>query len=298
MFALANVTDTAIEVDGQAWMKVDRSDLPLLLEGLRDRHVRVRLANGCQPNMMPTESEYRLDFRIADEQALIAIENAFEEHVRGRGMTKTNMRLFVEDARCSAIGKSYAEGLYLYTLGLLLKENPGEGQVTAFSEYPERLARAYEALRNFDRPLARLISTITSFMLNDLSALTGSSGFADLDIASDMLAGKSHSSPAEVRGVAPPRIPCPVDHGTSRMLEMAKRFANYDRWSDLIEEECREVSSSRNFDLRDRRKVLAFWAVTALRFRRKDKAQEPLTQIAGIYPFEKWAAGHMAGANA
>jgi hypothetical protein len=178
-----------------------------------------------------------------------------------------------------------------YVLGVLFKERP-EGQVimSPFSKYREMFVSALEALTPHQRPYARFLCAVMRFALNDLSAINPDTGFWELDVATAMLRGPDFCSNLPARPLMGSRLKaCPVDHGTGRILDFAVRMAGQHRWSDGLQEECREIAESGALDNLDRQKALAIWAVTAWRLCAKQAAAEPLAQLSATYPFACWA---------
>ena len=70
-------------------------------------------------------------------------------------------------------------------------------------------------------------------------------------------------------------------------------MAGQDRWSPILNEECRKAAASDILDAMDRQKALAIWAVSAWRLDAKESATEPLRQISATYPFSNWAERYL-----
>lgn len=293
-FGVANCTRAFMAVDGADYQRVGISDLLVVLGSATDCVLRIRLENHPDRRMAPATAEYRLEFRVADRSSLMKVEEAFREHLVISSPTPDRIRIFLEDPRCSGIAGEYASGLYAYVHALLLKEGSGDkGLISDFAMHTERFGECLQKLEGLDRKLARSVCTLVRLMRNDISD-SSDPGLEQLKVAYGMLRGPAAYA-AGVKGVsaADERL-CPIDHGTGRIIALANRLAGADRWSGVLEEECRSVAGSSLLHVDDHRKVFAYWAVTALRLGDRAAARYPLQQIAGIYPFDGWASAALA----
>jgi len=294
-FAVTNCTSAFIAIDGAAERPILSSELSPVLNSAVDSLIRVRLENRPDKKMAPAMSAYRLEFRIADQNSLSSVEEAFRQHIVQSTPTPDTIRIFLEDPRCAGVASEYAAGLYAYVHALLLKERlSNNGLFSGYAMHSERFGEALQKLEQVDRNLASMICTIVRLMRNDISGdIIGSPG--NIAIAYSMLRGPLETaSIKQLHGSVQNERLCPVDHGTSRIVALAWRLAAAERWSDLLEDECRSSAASDILPMDDRRKVFAYWAVTALRLGHREAARYPLQQIANIYPFDKWAAGALA----
>ncbi|MHC2258263.1 C2H2-type zinc finger protein [Sinorhizobium meliloti] len=290
-FTVANCMNAYVAIDGGVDRPISTDELPALLNEATDVLVKVRLENRPDKKMVSAVSTYRLEFRIADQASLARVEEAFRQHIIHSTPTPDTIRIFLEDPRCAGVAGEYAAGLYAYVHALLLKEGMDDGHfVSGYAMYSERFGEALQKLESFDRKLAGLVCTIVRLMRNDISG-DSNAGTGSIGIAYSMLRGpaapkrmKRHYDPVENERL------CPVDHGTSRVIALACRLAAADRWSDILEEECRSSAVGDILPVDDRRKIFAYWAVTALRLGNRKAARYPLNQIANIYPFEEWVA--------
>ncbi len=195
-------------------------------------------------------------------------------------------------------GKEYASGLADYCLGILIKERPdGERLTTQFSRYRELYGRALDILKDFPRPLARLIACIIRFSLNNFDTGGEQTGYWELDLAIELLSNPGTARLARPHESATRRPVCPIDHGTGRMLELSKHLTAQPRWSPILDDECRTLAQSDLLDVTDHQKALAIWAASAWQLGSSDCALEPLTQIAEIYPFSRWANKYLEQAS-
>jgi hypothetical protein len=294
-FAVTNCTSAFIAIDGAAEKPILTSELPAVLDLAVDSFIRVRLENRLDKKMAPALSVYRLEFRIADQRSLSSVEEAFRQHIVRSTPTPDSIRIFIEDPRCAGVASEYAAGLYSYVHALLLKERLNDrGLFSGYAMHSERFGEALQKLEQVDRKLASMICTIVRLMRNDISGdINGSPG--NIGIAYSMLRGPTETaSMKRRRGSVQNERLCPVDHGTSRVIALACRLAAAERWSDLLQDECQSSAASDILPIDDRRKVFAYWAVTALRLGNREAARYPLQQIANIYPFDEWAAYALA----
>jgi hypothetical protein len=81
------------------------------------------------------------------------------------------------------------------------------------------------------------------------------------------------------------------------MLELSKHLTAQPRWSPILDDECRTLAQSDLLDVTDHQKALAIWAASAWRLGSTECALEPLTQIAEIYPFSRWASKYLEQAS-
>ncbi|MER8650975.1 hypothetical protein [Mesorhizobium sp. M0586] len=294
-FVVTNCTSAFVAIDGAAEKPILASELPAVLDAAVDSFVRVRLENRPDKKMAPAVSAYRLEFRVADQTSLAGVEEAFRHHIIRSSPTPDMIRVFLEDPRCAGVASEYATGLYAYVHALLLKERLNDGSLfSAYAMHSERFGEALQKLEQVERKLASMICTIVRLMRNDISGRAGASP-GNIGIAYAMLRGPTEiASMKRFDGSTRNERLCPVDHGTSRIIALACRMAAAERWSDLLEDECRSFAASDILPIDDRRKVFAYWAVTALRLGRRKAARYPLQQIANIYPFDQWAADALA----
>jgi len=295
---VANVTSAQVAVDGMPFQTVALNKLAQQVSDLRQAEVSLRLSNSSQVNAAPVTTSYTLSIRIAETRDLKEVERAYDEVIMSAPISRASIRRFLADPRSTGAGSEYAAGLADYSLGVLLKERPEtEALTTPFARYRELYGSAVQRLTDFDRPLARLVGDVIRFALNDFSRTTTETGFRELDIANGLLKDPSQDLclPVDEDGVR--RSVCPIDHATSRVLNLAGRMSKQTRWSPILDGECREIANSELLDASDRQKALAIWAVAAWRLSAKQSAIEPLRQISATYPFSTWAESYLESAT-
>ncbi|MEW9305463.1 hypothetical protein [Labrys neptuniae] len=287
---IANATAVKISIDGQDLQSSLPDTALKRIAETRQAETSLILLNDTQPNAQPILTYYTISFRIADTSELNHVDDVFAELLVSSSITRGTIDRFLADARTQGPGSDYASGLADYCLGVLLKERPEtESLTTPFSRYRGLYGSALEVLTDFDRPLARLITEVARFALNDFSGADRQTGYWELDLARALLSDPKRTSMPSLEDSARRRPICPIDHGTARILDLAARMARETRWSPILDDECRKVASSAVLDATDREKALAIWAAAALRAGSSRSAVEPLTQIAAVYPFNGWA---------
>ena len=239
-------------------------------------------------------SFYDISFRIADNKVLTKVEQAFKDILISEAITRSSIEKFLSDHRTKGPGREYASGLANYCLGILLKERPeGQKLTTPLARYRELYGTALDILKDFQRPLAILISNLIRFSLNDFDGNRLRTGYMKLDLAVDLLRDPNQCAlPLNTESAIQSPV-CPVDHGTWRVIEMASRLAAQPRWSPVLDDECRSLAKSHLLDESDHQKAYAVWAAFAWRLGAMQSISEPLTQIAEVYPFSRWAREYL-----
>lgn len=292
--AVANATTTRISIDGGEPKRYPPGVVPKKLADTRQGEMNLVLVNDSQVNAEPVSTRYAISFRIADAQELKRVEEAFAEILVSSPITRDAISGFLADPRTQGPAKEYASGLGYYCLGVLIKERPtSEHLTTPLSRYRELYGSALQVLADFDRPLARLITGIVRFAMNDFSEADSLTGYWELDFAKVLLSDPGRTNMPSLDKAAKRCPICPIDHGTARILDLAARMATQSRWSPILDDECREIANSDVLDATDHEKALAIWATAAWRMGSTQSAIEPLTQIAAVYPFKSWAEQYL-----
>lgn len=296
--AVANTSHAKVCLDGAVPKKVTTDKLRKIVAATSQAELKLELVNTTEQKAAPVTTQYGLSFRIAEKADLKRVEEAFREILVSEAITRNSIGSFLADKRTQGPGREYASGLADYCLGILIKERPeGESLTTPFSRYRELYGRALDILKDFPRPLARLITCIIRFSLNNFENSGEHTGYWELDLAIELLSDPSSASLTRPLESAA-RLPvCPIDHGTGRMLELSKHLNTQPRWSPILDDECRALAHSDRLDATDHQKAFAIWAASAWRLGSTDSAMEPLTQIAEIYPFSRWASKYLEQAS-
>jgi hypothetical protein len=290
-----NATSVSVTFNGGPPEAMPLESLSSGLATLTNSEISVSLTNDAVKNSTPVSSRYDLSIRAATADQLRDVERAFREIIMNGDLTRASISLFLEDPRSKGVAAEYATGLAEYSLGVLLKERPDtEPLTTPFARYREAYGSSLQKLTDFDRPMANLISNLIRFAMNDFSAWDIQTGYWELDLANSVLHDPEMDSIDEIGELPEARTPiCPVDHGIGQILALGERMIRQDRWSPILDEECRSATSADVLDATDRQKALAIWAAAAWRLGARDSAVEPLRQIAATFPFSKWAEPYL-----
>ena len=294
----ANVTSARVRVDGMQYETVPLNSLAAQLSHFRRAEVSLILTNNSQKNAAPATTTYKISFRVAEVNELKLVEKAFDEIIMCEPISLASIGRFIAETRSLGPGCEYADGLANYSLGVLKKERPEtEMLTTPFGRYRELYGSALQVLRDFDRPLARLVGDVIRFASNDFSSATSQTGFWELDIANALLKDPLQDIQPTLDEKAARRSVCPVDNATSGLLNLAWRMSKEIRWNPTHDRECREMAKMDLLDAGDRQKTLALWAATAWRLGARQNAIEPLRQISATYPFSTWAESYLESAT-
>jgi hypothetical protein len=296
---MTNVTEAELGINGAARSPIPVEQISKDLLRVKDGEASLTLRNSSQVNATPVSTDYKISLRIATPRAMRNVEQAFSERIAAANLSRASIDGFLNDRRCSGVGRDYADGLAKYALGILLKERPStERLTTPFSRYRENYGSALHILSDIPRPFAYLIAEIVRFALNDFSNAEKPTGYAELDLARTLLASPdSERQKAGLEVTSKRRELCPIDHGTGKVLDLAIRMSQQERWSPILDEECRSAAASHLLDETDTQKGLAIWAAMAWRLGARDSAIEPLRRISAIYPFRTWAEPYLESAT-
>ena len=292
--SVSNTSHAKVCLDGTGPQQVSTDKLREIIAESSQVELKLELINATEHEATPVVERYGFSFRVAERADLKRVEQAFKEILVSDAITRNSISSFLADKKTQGPGKEYASGLADYCLGILIKERPeGENLTTPFSRYRELYGRAFDVLKDFPRPLAHLISCIIRFSLNNYEDNGQRTGYWELDLATELLSNPTSTSVQRSLENTTRRPVCPVDHGTGRMLELAKRLVAQPRWSPVLDDECRAIARSDLLDATDHHKAFAIWAASAWRLGSTESALEPLQQIAGIYPFSRWASKYL-----
>lgn len=287
-FVVANAVAAELSVDGYPSEQVSLGDISKKLSELRNSEAKLTLTNVSGPKVKPVSLSYNIIFRIAHATELIKVEAAFFTKIKAETMTRAAIDTFLRHPACAGPARDYALGLGNYCLGILQKERPSSDMLTTpFAQYRESYVEARQKLSEVARPLAHLIAGTIRFALNDFSS-SNLTGYWELDVAAAALRDPSAplpEKPADGSG----RTAYPVDHGTGQIIDLANRLLTQERWSPILDGECRQTADSPALDAMDRDKALALWAISAWRLGAREHAVEPLQRISATYPFRTWA---------
>lgn len=286
-----NATRVIVALNGGSPETIAPNTLSFNLASLSDAELVIALENNATKKSTPVVSKYHLSIRASTAPQLKSVEQAFREIIIQGEMTRASIGSFLADPRTKGVAEEYSNALAEYSLGVLLKEQPEtELLTTPFARYREAYGSSLQKLADYDRPMANLIANLIRFAMNDFSGWSIRTGYWELDLANSILHNPESVAIEDFGDVPSARTPiCPVDHGIGQILSLTARLFNQNRWSPVLAEECRALTSSDLLDATDQQKALAIWAAAAWRLGPKESAVEPLRRIAATYPFNNWA---------
>jgi hypothetical protein len=106
-----------------------------------------------------------MEFRIASNTDLSGIETEFVKMARGRHLDLRSVDDFISATSryCTAIG--YCDGICIYLYGVMARERHPDSSLS-YEEYEKKFNQAFYELNAYDRPLARIISSLIAFHFN------------------------------------------------------------------------------------------------------------------------------------
>lgn len=297
--AVENCSAARVSLNGVWQDEVSPQTVPTLLSRETDAVIDLELINRFDEVATPVHQLYHLMLRIPDKASVDAVDRAFIEHLATGTPQMAQVAAFLQDPRCGDVVSDYADALGCYVRGLLVKDQAvGTGVTLRRAEADDFYGAALEGLKGFHRPLTAVVCGLVRFAFNDFGFVDRLTGFRRLDRCNAVLAPLLGLDvpPVEDRaeGTTGSVVKlCPFDQAIDRVLDLAERLNRQTRWGPTLLENCRQASDARTLAARDRVKVLAFWASTALRLGADEAALEPLRQLRATYPFGPWAAGHL-----
>jgi hypothetical protein len=297
-----NCTELAAGFDGDPIQPIKLALLAKRLAKLHRATIRVRLLNVSSGPIQPVEQEYHLKVIVPDDRSLARADELF----LGRfGVDNVDLRTvdsFYEVTRNGAAAE-YAEALADYVRAVLLKDgDPRTGVSNQLHHYHDIERRALSTLQSFERPLAKLLSALMRFGLNDFSRWEEATGFAGLDQAYSILGpltpegriGEEDGITSVVQKTRARVFICPVDGGTDTVTRLAEQATELPRWGLRAEERFCVLADQASVDSLDRAKIRALWAAAALRLGATTSAERALRLLDGDPTFGDWASRNLA----
>jgi hypothetical protein len=273
--------------------------VPELLSHETDATIILELINRFDETAKPIHESYRLTLRVPDKGSVDQVDRAFIEHLATGTPHMSRVAAFLDDRRCRGVVSDYADALGKYIRGILVKEQAvGTGVTLRPAEADELYGGALEGLKDFQRPLPIVVCGLIRFAFNDFSFVGQPTGFWRLDRCNSVFARLLNLGARRVIEVPQRKVGtviglCPFDQAIDRILDLAERLGRQSRWGPTLLENCRQAADAQTLSGRDRVKVHALWAATALRLGADEAALEALRQLWATYPFGPWAAGQL-----
>jgi len=297
---LQNCSGALVSINAGPQQAFSPMELPKLLSSQTDALIDLELANHFDPVAQPISAAYRIVFSIPEKRSLDAVDRAFRRHLAIEPLDFIAIDRFLNDRACAGLGRTYAGALADYVRGLLTKDRPHHVNVTTpFANYRAIYNQSLDGLQPYRRPLPDLVCAVIRFAHNNFSApsITGFPPFdsAVRSLSACALIDRSDTNDRPTEAEQPYTVGsedrveiCPLDDGVSRVLSLWERLQKRPHWTKTLEDECRQASNAATLDAPDREKVLALWAMAALRA--SADAAEPLSRLAPTFPFGPWAS--------
>jgi hypothetical protein len=246
--------------------------------------IRVQLANRFEHSAAPTLQAYDLQFEAYEMTALARADLAFVEWCGQADPTMGDIDNFLLTEAAQGVS-SYSSALAEYVVGVLLKDRPSQRPSEIISNYRAKLNGSLRELQKFDRPLANLISCLIRLSSNDVARPIRPSEGALLNTSLNVLGKLSKgeipdfsSIPARSRKG---KVICPIDNGTSRVLERTKWLSLISRFSEDVVDQFKAELDIPSIDPLDKIKLAALWAGRALSLGLQTEAILPLRVLVG-----------------
>lgn len=155
-------TDFAVERTDGALLNgrpVELGLLPSLLSALRQDRVTLTLRNSG------ASSDFDLVFAIPDHEHVDAVETAFMRLARGKTLSLQAIEGFIADCTPYESASEYCDGICSYLYGVLAKEKAPETAIP-YERYTDKFNQAISKLKDYDRPLSRMVRGLVSFHFN------------------------------------------------------------------------------------------------------------------------------------
>ena len=170
-----------INVDRCTYSVVNGTSIPIselgnMLSKINRDTVTVKLEEGS------VSAVFKLRFEIADEEDLAAVDRKFLEVARGRRLDMRAIEQFINASKSYNTAIGYCDGICEYFYGVLAKECAPDSTLP-YEAYREKFNRAADELKDFDRPLARIIGALIAFHFNHFAEAITFAGTSRLGIA-------------------------------------------------------------------------------------------------------------------
>lgn len=217
---LVNTTHVRVHENGQHVRSIVWDDVPRMIAGSRRGVYRLKLEN--QEPRGSAGAEYELRVSIADEVELDAADEMFRQHLAVDLPTSVGIRLFKEQSEQLSTAGRYVDGLIEFVWGVLAKDDRTAAH-TSPDDVLRRFKRAVAELAEYDdRPVARAVSTVCRFNLNDVRQITRRTGDPLMDGCIELMRLTATGGEWNTVAAPPPaasRNPlCPIDVDTHRVL--------------------------------------------------------------------------------
>lgn len=229
-------------------------------------------------------SKFNLDFMVASDEHIAGVENVFCRIVTEKKLSLEVVTCFIESAKQYNSAIRYCDGISNYLYGVLLKEGSTEAH-HSFEEYVKKFNAAADALADYDRPLARIITALIAFHFNQFSTVVSFADGTGLSLSASRFiswlegADVQHENYGKHNGWEH----ILTDRETEQIIEWTAEFSELDIVEPL-------ENSLKTFRTEfDRNKLRVLLSELYKRLGRKEDAVRYAKEIRSIQLFEKWA---------
>lgn len=294
---LFNVTHVGVSTIGDTdFRAIAAHEISKLITDTSAGRIWLRLENHFDKNATEIVQHYDLSFRIYSQEQLASVDDLFVRLLARLDPSIALIDDYLQQSEtCGA--PEYSSALGDYVLAVLNKDNdPASGVRSGRQDYRRKLNSSLRTLKDFDRPLARLVSALARFSSNDFSNCY-QTGVENLDLANRQLlpatrytqAANSIRAPSSAESGIRKISIVPIDNGSDSVMRWADRLANIARWTKGLEDSLVAETSAHTCDPLDRAKIHVLWARAAHRLGKSDAAKEPLRALVGNDCFGTWA---------
>jgi hypothetical protein len=288
-----NCTSSEIRKNGGAWRSLPFSRMVALLAAERSSTCELRLVNERVIDDNRATEHFTARFRIPSADALNGIDKAFVRRLAVEHPRMADVDSFRTVCPNEAAAQDYASALGDYVIGVAIKErHPDAGAYLEFEHYKGKFTAALAVLEDFHRPVARTVSAVINFNLNNFRSPPIASRLPVLNAAFVLFraVAKCKEPPAHSLVAEPQRADvCPVDIFTHRILSAAQRLMSSRKPHPMLGDELDELAGRQPLSEFDAAKIHVLAAIARLRLGDAAEAERHLRALQFDYLFRSWA---------
>ena len=295
--SLLNCTACEVRKDGGVARKVQPSRLAAFLAAERSSMCELRLLNERSLDHNTAAARFIARFRIPTAQALNVIDKEFVRQLAVEHPRIADVDAFRKVCPEEPEAQDYAGALGDYVIGLAIKErHPDAGVYLEFEHYKEKFTSALSILKDFRRPVARAVSAVINFNLNNFAVAPVSSRLPALSAAFAFFRtiASGQEPPPQPYAPEPQRAPvCAVDIVTHRILDATQRLCSERKPHPLVAANLEELSRWEPLSEYDATKIHVLSAVAHARLGDSEKAGRHHRALQFNFLFGKWALARL-----
>jgi hypothetical protein len=295
--ALLNCTACVISKNGGESKPITPKRLVTFLATERSSRCTLTLVNERSLDGSQAAAQFIVRFSIPSQDALNAIDKEFIDRF---AQTEHPRIADVEGFRAACPSErpaqEYASALGDYVIGLAVKErHPEGGALLEFEHYKEKFTGALGVLKQFHRPVARAVTSVIDFNLNNFAASPAPTKLHNLGAAfSFFQAIAQGQGPAGFSRTSSRHTSiCPVDIVTHRILDAAQRLSSTRKPHALLAAELEELSRWQPLSEYDTTKIQVMSAAAHLRLGNPTAAEHHLRALRFNFLFGGWAQARL-----